>query len=303
MGTSVRARRGITLIEVVIVIAIMGVLLALLLVAVQKARESAALIQNKNNLRQIILALHQLGTENDGNIDKLMRSSMQGVQDPSHDYSLFWRLTPYFNGPKVFPTEATLTAMDNYFSPNVKVYRNLSDPSWDYDPAEANVRGKCSYALNMFAMDGSFHFASSLHDGAGQTIAFVDKYAVKGSPNYKVSQTLNLYTWIFDPYVDPWDGREVYGDRRATFADRGWDDVLPVTDGATATTRPSVPGKTFQVRPRPEDVDPHIPQTPHQGGLTAAMFDGSVRTISASVSESVFWGSVTPDGGEVVNLD
>jgi len=37
--------------------------------------------------------------------------------------------------------------------------------------------------------------------------------------------------------------------------------------------------------------------------LTVAMFDGSVRTLSPSVSESVFWALVTPAGGEVVNLD
>jgi hypothetical protein len=113
-----------------------------------------------------------------------------------------------------------------------------------------------------------------------------------------LSQTVNLYTGIFDPYND-----EIYGDRRATFADRGWEDVLPVTDPATATTGPSVPGKTFQVGPRPEDVDPSIPQTRHRAGLTVAMFDGGVRTISPSVAASVFWALVTPAGGEVVSLD
>lgn len=80
MGTSIRARRGVTLIEVIIVIGIMGLLIGLLLVAVQKSRESAALLQNKNNQRQIILAVHQLAGENEGNIDKLMLSSMKGVK-------------------------------------------------------------------------------------------------------------------------------------------------------------------------------------------------------------------------------
>ena len=135
-------------------------------------------------------------------------------------------------------------------------------------------------------------------DGSSNTIAFADKYADKCNPTSTLSQTTNLYTEIFDPY-----NGEIYGARRATFADRGWEDVLPVTDPATATTRPSVPGKTFQVRPRPEDVDPSIPQTPHRAGLTVAMFDGAVRTISPSMDESVFWALVTPAGGEVVSLD
>lgn len=300
MGATVRARRGATLIEVILVIGIMGLLLGLLLVAVQKARESAALLQNKNNLRQMILAVHQLAGENEGNIEKLMRSSMKDVKRVNHDYSLFYRLTPYVHGPRVWPSGPIPAEMDEFFSPNVKIYRNRADPSWDYDPAEANERGKCSYALNMFAMDGSVHLAASLPDGTSQTIAFADKYFARCNSNSTLSQTKNLYTWVFDPYVDPWDGREVYGDRRPTFADRGWDDVLPVTDPTTASTRPSVPGKTFQVAPRPEDVDPSIPQTPHRAGLTVALFDGSVRTIAPSVDETVFWALVTPAGSEVI---
>lgn len=97
-----RKRKGFTLIEMLVVIAIIGVLVALLLPAVQKAREAAARTQCVNNMRQMGIGMH-----NHYDQTRKFPSSGEGV-DPALGttafdmHSMFTLILPYIEHNDVY---------------------------------------------------------------------------------------------------------------------------------------------------------------------------------------------------------
>ena len=65
-------RKGMTLVELLVSIAIIGLMIALLLPAVQKIRESSLRLQSVNNLRQIAIACQSYASERGGALPPLV---------------------------------------------------------------------------------------------------------------------------------------------------------------------------------------------------------------------------------------
>ncbi len=99
MSPRPRVRKAFTLVELLVVITIIGILIALLLPAVQAAREAARRISCNNQLKQLGLALHNYGQANKvfppGTISSQTGSSINVYGSDAHGTSWILRILPF----------------------------------------------------------------------------------------------------------------------------------------------------------------------------------------------------------------
>jgi hypothetical protein len=179
----------------------------------------------------------------------------------------------------------------------VALYVNPADPTTASAVARKRDPGNSSYAVSKPGFAGLPDPAAGFPDGLSNTVAVAEHYARCGP-----AARFNFLYALRNSSVNPPDLYRLNEQRRATFADAYYGDVVPVSDGA-GHTLPSRPGATFQVAPTADACDPLVPQTAFAGGMPVLLFDGSVRTVGAGISPAAFWASVTRDGGETGSLE
>jgi prepilin-type N-terminal cleavage/methylation domain-containing protein/prepilin-type processing-associated H-X9-DG protein len=314
-------RNAFTLVELLVVIAIIGILVSLLLPAVQAAREAARRMQCTNNLKQFGLATHNyLSTHS------RLPLCLNGTNKPLsvHAYLLpFLEQTPLYNLVD-FKTSWNSPTNIRALATQVPTFSCPSQPTvglpsgWAATNYRANQGSQLLYRqpptassdpnFGMPAPNGVFVSDRSLKiaeitDGTSNTAAF-SEHPLADFNNARVSKFDT-----FRPGTFPGTPNEAV--QQCAVLDvnnlsyQGVSDVgAPWLQSYHSTTQ------YFHVAPPnsrscmfPPGRIATIAASYHTGGVVVAMCDGSVDFVSNSIDIQVWRGLGSRDGGEVLNRE
>jgi prepilin-type N-terminal cleavage/methylation domain-containing protein len=297
-----RSRSGFTLIELLVVIAIIAILIGLLLPAVQKVRESANLTQCINNEKQLLLAVHTYADAHSGRLPPSnFYQIVNAATGKAAEGSAFYAMLPYYDQDSVFKACTQDIAKPGYLTAQFIPLTVHVCPS---DPTVSEGLGTVppnyatgNYALNLalFGANGTFNVKGAsppykignIPDGASTTIGIMEASGCfPGFPDVDpVTGTTESYmTWHWPAYPN-------------TFGDY-WPnpDQLPGQPHYTGLF--ALP----QIHVDMMQADPNLSQSYH-AVMNVALMDGSVRNISAALSQQTWTNALSPADGQVLGAD
>ena len=212
-----RSRCAFTLVELLVVITIIGILISLLLPAVQAAREAARRLQCSNNLKQIGLALHNYHSTCNQFPLGTLGSSAEGWS-PEWPYLLYYIL-PYMEQSAMYDALAEVQRTTTDAANTARPWQSAAPSAWP-----ASVRG-VPVAAYLCPSDG---MGGQVKGSIGATITLTPNAVQLYTTNY-----LGVFSGINDN--DVWSESALASNRRAVFGINRGATISNIRDGTSNT--------------------------------------------------------------------